>query len=247
MMPSDTLTCDVTPNSVDPTSLSCSMPPLEWLELWTTIGGVATSVFTLVLAVFAIAAWRSSRHQLEIARKAEKTTFDGMQAQILAANEENRKSIQNAQQLAEASLRTNALAEYVSAFYAVMAASHTTEDIARDATNRLSTAGLVWRLSYDRSMADKVFTKFERCLGLAALMNVYDMDAIRYSAQKKRQNRILALDYGFRFALTELQRFHRGEISETSLGIRIRKVTQEILEKTPDLAETMGGSVKAKA
>ena len=46
MMPTDALPRQVTPDSVEPTSLSCSLPPLEWPNLWTTIGSVATSIFT---------------------------------------------------------------------------------------------------------------------------------------------------------------------------------------------------------
>lgn len=58
MMPADTLTCQVMPDSVEPTSLSCSVPPLEWLSLWTTIGSVATALFTLALVIAAIWAGR---------------------------------------------------------------------------------------------------------------------------------------------------------------------------------------------
>lgn len=57
-MPTDTLTCQVTPDSVEPTSLSCSMPPLEWLDLWTSIGSLATAVATIALVIAAI--WAGS-------------------------------------------------------------------------------------------------------------------------------------------------------------------------------------------
>lgn len=62
MMPTDTLTCQVTPDSVEPTSLSCSMPPLEHLELWDVIlsnaGTWVTALATIALVIAAIWAGR---------------------------------------------------------------------------------------------------------------------------------------------------------------------------------------------
>lgn len=72
MMPYDTLTCQVTPDSVEPTSLSCSMPPLDNLELWdainsllATMGAWATVGATLLLAYFAWRAWNTSQATLK--------------------------------------------------------------------------------------------------------------------------------------------------------------------------------------
>lgn len=72
MKPTDTLTCQVTPGSVEPTSLSCSMPLLESLELWsvinsflTSIGAWATVGATLLLAYFAWKAWNTSQLTLK--------------------------------------------------------------------------------------------------------------------------------------------------------------------------------------
>lgn len=58
MLTTDTLICEVTPGSVEPTSLSCSVPPLEHLELWTTLGSLATAAFTLALVIAAVWAGR---------------------------------------------------------------------------------------------------------------------------------------------------------------------------------------------
>lgn len=58
MMHTDTLTCQVRSDAVEPTSLSCSVPPLEWLDLWTTIGSIATALGTIALVVAAIWAGR---------------------------------------------------------------------------------------------------------------------------------------------------------------------------------------------
>lgn len=55
MLPTDTLTCEILPNAVKSESLSCSMPPLENLELWSTIGDVGTAILTLLLV--ALATW----------------------------------------------------------------------------------------------------------------------------------------------------------------------------------------------
>lgn len=92
MMPTDTLTCRVTPDSVEPDSLACSMPPLEWLSLWATVGSIATAIFTLVLAIFAVAAWRSSvrnlqaidRHNQESIRANQDVAVQSQQIQYLA-------------------------------------------------------------------------------------------------------------------------------------------------------------------
>lgn len=67
-MPSDTLTCDVTPNSLEPGSLSCSMPPLEHLELFAAWGGWVTAGATIILAIFAFAAWKTAQKTLEAMR-----------------------------------------------------------------------------------------------------------------------------------------------------------------------------------
>lgn len=93
MIATDTLTCQVTPDSVEPTSLSCSVPPLEWLDLWTALGAWATAGFTLVLAIFAIVAWRSSvkniqamdRHNQESIRANQELSVQSQQIQYLAA------------------------------------------------------------------------------------------------------------------------------------------------------------------
>lgn len=69
MLPTDTLTCQVTPDSVEPTSLSCSMPPLEWLDLWTTLGSLATAVFTLALVIAAVWAGRIALETLKQQQK----------------------------------------------------------------------------------------------------------------------------------------------------------------------------------
>lgn len=58
MISADSLTCRVTPDSVEPNSLSCSVPPLEYLNLWTTVGSVATAIATIALVVAAIWAGR---------------------------------------------------------------------------------------------------------------------------------------------------------------------------------------------
>ncbi|MCC9068812.1 hypothetical protein [Arthrobacter cryoconiti] len=65
MMPIDTLTCQITPDSVEPTSLSCSIPPLEYLDLWTMFGAWATVGATFLLAFFAWKAWNSSQATLK--------------------------------------------------------------------------------------------------------------------------------------------------------------------------------------
>lgn len=54
----DTLTCYVTPDSVEPTSLSCSVPPLESLDLWSTLASIATAIATFALVIAAIWAGR---------------------------------------------------------------------------------------------------------------------------------------------------------------------------------------------
>ncbi|MDN4611935.1 hypothetical protein [Arthrobacter burdickii] len=52
-IPRDTLTCELAPNAVKNDELSCSVPPLEYLDLWSTIGDVATALLTLALVVLA--------------------------------------------------------------------------------------------------------------------------------------------------------------------------------------------------
>lgn len=73
VMPTDTLTCQVTPNSVEPTSLSCSMPPLEHLELWdfflSNAGTWVTALATIALVIAAIGAGRIALETLKQQQK----------------------------------------------------------------------------------------------------------------------------------------------------------------------------------
>lgn len=55
MLPTDVLTCQLVPNAVKADSVSCSVPPLENLELWSTIGDLTTALLTILLV--ALAAW----------------------------------------------------------------------------------------------------------------------------------------------------------------------------------------------
>ena len=73
MLPTDTLTCEILPNAVEGDSLSCSMPPLEHLDLWATNASVVSAAFTALLALFAYMAWRK-----------QKETLDKMEKQIVA-------------------------------------------------------------------------------------------------------------------------------------------------------------------
>lgn len=75
MIATGTLTCQVTPDSVEPGTLSCGIPPLEWLDLWTILGAWATVFATLLLAFFAWKAWTTSQSQLEEARRATSVTI----------------------------------------------------------------------------------------------------------------------------------------------------------------------------
>lgn len=54
-LPFDVLTCELVPDAVKNNELSCSVPPLEHPQLWSTIGDVATALLTLLLV--ALAAW----------------------------------------------------------------------------------------------------------------------------------------------------------------------------------------------
>lgn len=69
MLPKDTLTCELIPNAVKNGSLSCSVPPLEHLQMWSTIGDVATAVLTAVLAGLALWAGRTAVKTLNQTRK----------------------------------------------------------------------------------------------------------------------------------------------------------------------------------
>lgn len=89
MMPTDTLTCEVTPDSVEPSSLSCSMPPLDNLELWTVLSSLVTGIATVLLAFFAFAAWRTAQ-----------LTLRSLQAQIQDTRELATESQAAAEQLA---------------------------------------------------------------------------------------------------------------------------------------------------
>lgn len=64
MLPTDTLTCEILPNAVEGDSLSCSMPPLEHLDLWATNASVFSAVITALLALFAFLAWREQKRTL---------------------------------------------------------------------------------------------------------------------------------------------------------------------------------------
>lgn len=64
MLPTDTLTCEILPNAVEGDSLSCSMPPLEHLDLWATNASVLTAVITGLLALFAFLAWKEQKRTL---------------------------------------------------------------------------------------------------------------------------------------------------------------------------------------
>lgn len=55
ILPMDTLTCELVPNAIKNDSLSCSIPPLEYLQLWSTVGNVVTALLTAILV--ALAAW----------------------------------------------------------------------------------------------------------------------------------------------------------------------------------------------
>lgn len=65
LMPSkDVLTCELVPNAMNADSLSCSVPPLESLDLWATNASIASAAFTALLALFAYMAWRKQKETL---------------------------------------------------------------------------------------------------------------------------------------------------------------------------------------
>ncbi|MHA7284823.1 hypothetical protein ACX80I_00945 [Arthrobacter sp. MDT3-44] len=55
MIKRDTVTCELVPDAVKNDELSCSVPPLEHLQLWSTVSDVSTALLTLLLVV--LAAW----------------------------------------------------------------------------------------------------------------------------------------------------------------------------------------------
>lgn len=156
-LPTDTLTCQVTPDSVEPTSLSCSVPPLDNLDLWTMLGAWATVGATLLLALFAWLAWRASSSNLELMRDQLKVTERSARSQI---------------EDQEWGRQVDALANYTSAIRE-LASIPQPLDIGRDslfflqglertkvlsaideidqACTKIASTGLIWQLHHARS------------------------------------------------------------------------------------------------
>ncbi len=59
------ITCRLSENAIKPGILYCNEPEAYRLAEWTASGSVITAVATIILAVFAIAAWRSSVRNLK--------------------------------------------------------------------------------------------------------------------------------------------------------------------------------------
>lgn len=132
MIRQDTLTCEVDPNAIEPRSLSCSVPPLEYLDLWTTVGSLATAIFTLLLGVFAYAAWRSS------------------QRSIKELDRQSRESILASQELAVQSRQIQYLADYCNALMDLSnAAGDSTVDL-RPLTARTTGTWATWAMEMFR-------------------------------------------------------------------------------------------------
>lgn len=157
MISTDTLTCQVTPDSVEPTSLSCSMLPLEWLDLWTMLGAWATVGATLLLALFAWLAWRASSKNLELMRAQLTVTENAASSQI-----EDQEWDRQVAVLATYISALRELADLTAAFvidggsgftplgYEVPPGRSNAADVKR-ATSKVSSAGLIWRLQHAKS------------------------------------------------------------------------------------------------
>ena len=86
MQTTDTLTCEVTPGSVDPTSLSCSVTPAVSLDFWAALtpqilwaSGTAllVALFTTVIAQYLFAPWLEVRKQILIEQAREQAKVAG--------------------------------------------------------------------------------------------------------------------------------------------------------------------------
>lgn len=129
MLPTDTLTCEILPNAVERDSLSCSMPPLENLDLWATNASVTSAAFTAFLALFAYMAWRK-----------QKETLKKMEEQIVATA---RQTVDSRQ--------VGFLVTYVQALKTAAERCDRPSEVLLDLTTAATDAWMVWSMDLFKS------------------------------------------------------------------------------------------------
>lgn len=150
MLPFDTLTCELVPNAIKNDSLSCSMPPLEHLQLWATIGNLATAAVTVVLAFFAYRAWRVSRKTLERMEADSEAHQVAIQLQIEEQQVLADRRFQQDRQLAMEQRSSDALIEHLKAIRRMQVLTRNPKTSLLEASSDCSITWAAWAM-YQRN------------------------------------------------------------------------------------------------
>ncbi|MBJ2119975.1 hypothetical protein I6N91_03170 [Arthrobacter sp. MSA 4-2] len=113
MIRNDTLTCELIPNAIKNDELTCSVPPLDHLQLWSTIGDVLTALVTFLLAAFALLAWLTSRRTLRQMERDSSAQVREIERQVVEQRRLMEEQVASQDRLAREDRAINALARYM--------------------------------------------------------------------------------------------------------------------------------------
>lgn len=253
MMPTDSLTCEVTPDSIEPTMLSCSMPPLEWLDLWTMFGAWATVGSTLLLAYFAWKAWSTSRaalqameEQLAAMKRQEETSYGAALAQMKTTTDlaaEDRRD--------RAAMATRgALANHLTAWSGVRAAILNPDLDLPASVQSAEASGIVWRMLHADSKAQLAGgLEWSKLIAKAAILES-DRSGWHDSSTERRRAIITDLDHMIElFQLWETDGNNRPDTSTkiATENFRFKNGNETLIKRRESLERLEAAKAQMKA
>lgn len=240
MIPTETLKCTVpNANAVKDAVIYCAAHPTNATEIWTTVAACLTTLLTLGLLLGAVAAWRSPIKQLKLAKKAEESAFQRMEAQIAAASQQTQAAISNAQRLARKEQRLQAVSNYLTAFYSLWLAAGSTQTNAEKALQDLTAAGILWRLNYGIKNDGDGFYLVETVFGSLALLLTQSKESPTVEELKTHTMRRSAMGDAYRSLSLLLPQFYRGDFKEQKLNNHFIDLVCELTNKVPELDDVL--------